>query len=96
MFSKVKPLKCKAEVEKAFTKLRWKREFVRRRKNEETEEEVDDHDFYDKEGKNFDLTRMRPTDLPFNKRAFMPPYADEETEAKIPLAKTEINAAIIE
>ena len=96
VFSKVKPLKCKAEVEKAFTKLRWKREFERRKINEETEEEVDDHDFYDKEGKNFDLTRMRPTDLPFNKRVFMPPYADEETEAKIQLAKMQINAAIEE
>ena len=96
VFSNVKPLKCKAEVEIAFTKLRWKREFERRKINEETEEEVDDHDFYDKEGKNFDLTRMRPTDLPFNKRVFMPPYADEETEAKIQLAKMQINAAIEE
>ena len=96
IFSKVKPIECKAEVEKSFTKLRWKREFERQRGGNEVQGDIDGNTFYNSDEKNFDLTRMQPTDLPFNKRVFMPPCAEEETEAKIQLAKTKINAAIEE
>ena len=94
VFSKVKPIEYKAEVEKAFTKLRWNREFERRRGGNEVKRDVYDKKFYNSDEKNFDLTRVQPTDLPFNKRVFMPPYAEAETEAKIQLAKTKINTAI--
>ena len=65
VYARSKPISCKAEVEKAFTKLRWKREFERSKKEEGGDDKkFEEHRFYDTEGKNFDLTRLRP----FNKK----------------------------
>ena len=95
LYARNKPINCKAEVEKAFTKLRWKRKVERSKKGEGGDnEEFEEHRFYDIAGKNIDLTRLRPTDLPFNKKVYMPPYADEKAEAKIQIAKMQIYAVI--
>ena len=72
VFSRVKQIECKAEVEKAITKLRWNRDFERRRGGKEVKRDVDDNKFYNSDEKNFDLTSVQPTDLPFNKRVLMP------------------------
>ena len=40
VFSKVKPIECKAEFEKAFTKLRWNREFERQRGGNEVKRDI--------------------------------------------------------
>ena len=80
--NKINPIKSKAEVEKAFTKLRWKREFERDIESADEDSE-DEPEFFDSARKCYDLERIRPISLRFNKKVFMPPYSDKETETKI-------------
>ena len=49
--SKVKPIECKEEVEKALRKLRWKREFERLRGVNQVKRDVDDNTIYNSDEK---------------------------------------------
>ena len=84
VYNKINPLIAKSQIEKAFTKLRWKKEIP------SDDEDEDPREFYNQEDNTFNLERIRATDLPFNKTVRMPPYADEDTEAKIDFAKSEL------
>ena len=83
VFKRIDPLVTKAQIEKSFAKMRWKLEIV-------SDEEDENDKFYSTDENNFDLSRMRATDLPYNKTVKMPPYADEETEVKLNYAKSEL------
>ena len=95
VFKKVNTLNCKSEVQKAFTKLRWKRTLENSNRDATEENSVkssaDLPGFFDDETHEFDLGRQRATNLPFNKRVCMPPAVDEETEAKIQMAKVKLS-----
>ena len=78
-----------AQFEKVITKLRWKIQIDKNKVNKETCET-----FYDYENNNFDTTRVKATDLPFNKRVYIPPCADEHIESKISFARIKVKETI--
>ena len=95
IYPKLQSIATKADVEKTFTKLRWKRDIEDAAENQsDTEAEDECANFYDSKENSFNMSRLRATNLPFNKRVCMPPFADEDTEARIQFAKTKIYAAI--
>ena len=59
VYRKIEPNDCKAEIEKYFTKLRWKRHIEQSRNNDVESDTVDDTrgDFYSSETNDFDLSR---------------------------------------
>ena len=64
-------------------------------KEEQTEETIGEtRDFYDEESNSFDGKHLKSTELPFKKRTGVPQYADEITEAKMTLCKSEIGEII--
>ena len=79
-------------------KLRWQQALATNNKDDdqadENKEEEDITEFYDNHKKTFDLTTVPATNVPFNKRATMPPYADEDTEAKIAFARKRLHSSI--
>ena len=97
-----------SELEKSFTKLRWKQEIETRQEIETnsslTTIECDNNDtpeniftnFYNPSTKCFNLTNVPATSVPFNKRVMMPMYAEESTEAKIAFARLEIEKCVEE
>ena len=97
-FKKLDPTRLKAEVEKSFMKLRWQQALATDNKGDnqadENEEEEGGSEFYDDLKRTFDLTTVPATNVPFNKRATMPPYADEDTEAKIAFARKRLHSSI--
>ena len=86
-YEKINVEECEAQVEKGLAKLRW----TKKKKNE-TEEEEEDGNEEDEENrvwpldlreKTLDLRAMRPTDMPFNKRIYLPPPVDTKTETEM-------------
>ena len=57
------------------------------------EGEVEHRAPYNHEDKTFDCSRLRPTDLPFNKIVHLLPAADEDMEAKISFTRSHLNKA---
>ena len=90
----------KAQFEKAVTCLRWSEteatnstEPDSTNNGEETSNNTQRYprqDLFDQEENNFDFSFLRATHLPFNKRVYMPSYANERMEAKISHARVEI------
>ena len=79
-------------------KLRWQQALATNNKDDnqadENKEEEGGSEFYDNHKRTFDLTTVPATNVPFNKRATMPPYADEDTEAKIAFARKRLHSSI--
>ena len=80
IYKKLDELLLESQFEKAVTCLWWNSQPPRTNENEQKypREEIFDH-----EENNFDFSFMNASRLPFNKRVYMPPYADETTEARI-------------
>ena len=102
VYKKSDLLMLKAQFEKAITCLRWsenearnnsEQEHNNNRESEGTNNETQRYprqELFDQEENNFDFSFLRATHLPFNKRVYMPPDADERKEAKIAHARVEI------
>ena len=79
-------------------KLRWQQALVTNNKDDdqadENKEEEESTEFYDNHKKTFDLTTLPATNVQFNKRATMPPYADEDMETKIAFARKRLHSSI--
>ena len=93
-----RPLSFKANLEKTFMNLRWKKEINRNSGNSNNTNGENnnntDTSFYDFENKNFNLRNLKATSLPFNKRVMMPPLADNEMESKILYARNKLESII--
>ena len=100
VYKKSDLLMLKAQFEKAVTCLRWSEteatnstEPDSTNNGEETSNNTQRYprqDLFDQEENNFDFSFLRATHLPFNKRVYMPSYANERMEAKISHARVEI------
>ena len=79
-------------------KLRWQQALATTNKDDNQADENNDEkrgtEFYDNHKKTFDLTTVSATNVPFNKRATMPPYADEDMQAKIAFARKRLHTTI--
>ncbi|CAI9726376.1 Hypothetical predicted protein [Octopus vulgaris] len=98
-YNKVSKISILSDIEKCFTKLRWRTHFNlnhnhNHNQNPDTQYMPDyNRCFYDKSDMSFDMKRVYPTNLPFNKRVCMPPYTDAALEAKFTLTKAKILSA---
>ena len=86
VFDKVDSLDCRAEVEKAMAKYRWSYTTNESERNETS---------YLK-GQTFDFRNMRATDLPFNKRVFLPKAIKQEVEIEIQILKQRLQMVTTE
>ena len=74
--------RCEAEVEKGLAKLRWER--LARKKEEERKKYGGDsvigkgeEGYYNKKERKINLTKMKATDLPFNRKVYLPKPLEE-------------------
>ena len=90
-FEEIDVTKVMAEVEKAFTKIRWEHQ------NKGNKEMVnntvaDKAEWYEVVKNRIDLRKMRATDLPFNGRVYLPTALDESTEIELHMLKQKLKA----
>ena len=100
VYTKSDILMLKAQFEKAITCLRWSETETTNSSeagpssNEDgagdNTQQYPRQELFDHEENSFDFSFLRATHLPFNKRVYMPSYADERMEAKISHARVEI------
>ena len=83
MYEDVREAKCEAEIEKSFAKLRWSRW---KEKEGETIREY----AYNIDDKKINFRNLRPTDMKYNKRVFLPGPMSEEEEIKVLNLKNEL------
>ncbi|MCP4264419.1 MAG: hypothetical protein GY777_02390 [Candidatus Brocadiaceae bacterium] len=82
MYEEVKEAKCEAEIEKSFAKLRWSRW---KDKDGETREYA-----YDINNKRMNFGNLRPTEMKYNKRVYLPGPMNEKEEIKVLNLKNEL------
>ena len=90
IYKKSSELVLKSQFEKAITCLRWNV----KQETGEKEQSYPRESVFDHEENNFDFRFMKANTLPFNKRVYMPPYADETTKARITHTREEIEKLI--
>ena len=75
MYEEIRAEKCEAEIEKGMAKLRWNR------RKEEDGEQTRQHAF-DIDTKTMNYRHLRPTEMKYNKRVYLPKQMSEEEEVK--------------
>ena len=83
MYEDVKIEKCEAEIEKGFAKLRWSRW------NERGGQWGRKH-AYDVDEKKLNFKNLRPTEMKYNKRVYLPDPMSEEEEMEAMHLKNEL------
>ena len=83
MFEEVKEAKCEAEIEKGFAKMRWSRW------KEEDGETMRIH-AYDIDNTKMNFKNLRPTEMEYNKRVYLPGPMSEEEEIKVMNLKNDL------
>ena len=77
VMEKVSETKCQAEVEKGLAKLRWERQ-------QGNDDIVNNkYNFFDVNKNVFNYSVMKPSDLPFNKRVYLPGPLRENKEIEL-------------
>ena len=77
LYGKLDEIRFRSDVEKSFTKLRWQSELSNETNNKDDGDNISKMEaFYDDSKKTFDLSRVPATKVPFNKRIYMPTYAN--------------------
>ena len=95
LYGKLDEIRFRSDVEKSFTKLRWQSELSNETNNKDDGDNISKMEaFYDDSKKTFDLSRVPATKVPFNKRIYMPTYANEQIESKIAFARCQLNSLI--
>ena len=89
MYTKIKPVDCVIDCEKALTKLRWHKHGVNNNNSTSTMA-VNRKDFFDKSRNEFDINQLKATDLPYNPSVMMPKATDIESEVKYQQFKNEV------
>ena len=89
-------LDFKANLEKSFMCLRWKKAIESSTKcdNDKNNRNIENNHFYDFETKTFNLKDTRATSVPFNKRIVIPPLANDNYESKIQFARNKLKKVI--
>ena len=99
IYEKVKVESCECEIEKALAKYRWDQMRSQTSEGEEAEEDENEEEGGDEEeriwpveGKKVDLRHMRATDMPYNKRVYLPEQLKREKEVKLQNLKEDLVA----
>ena len=77
IFEKVDKIECMAEIEKGLTKMRWNQ-----KSNEDKNKQIVDR-FINIDNNTMNFNGMKPTELPFNKRVYLPKPGNPDLERKI-------------
>ena len=85
VYEKIDQVDCIAEIEKGLTKLRWNQRNVER-----SNEKQDDNLFVNGFGNSINFSFMKPTDLPFNKRVYLPKFGPQDMERKMQGLKVQL------
>ena len=88
---KVDEHKCEIEIEKAITKLRWERHQTGTKNTNLPP--TGDFKTHEDTGTTIDFRNMRPTDLPFNGRVYLPPALELDTEVQLHMLKQNLQKA---
>ena len=84
LYEEVNIDRCEAEIEKGMAKLRWNR------RKEEEKEKREREWAYDSERNTMNFRNLRPTEMRYNKRVFLPSKMAEEEEIKVMNLKNEM------
>ena len=87
VMEKVSETKCQAEVEKGLAKLRWERQ----QGNDDIVN--NEYTFFDVNKNVFNYSVMKPSDLPFNKRVYLPGPLRENEEIELQQLKYNLKKA---
>ena len=93
MHSNIKTVDCIIEAEKALTKLRWTNTCKQRSGNENlnhVDEKQDSSSFFSTSTKQFDINKLKVTELPYNPSVMMPKPDKMESEIKYQQFKNEV------
>ena len=82
VFNEVKKIECETEIEKAFTKLRWK-ETIEKNKKDDQVPKLNLEDAFDFEKQVFDFRKAKSTNLPFNSWSNMPSKINNRKEIQL-------------
>ena len=93
VYGKVDSLECEAEIEKGLAKLRWRKKRASS-KGDEGEYNGVGKGLYDYQDGFFNFCYMKATDLPFNRRVYLPSPLDTETEISIQNLKVGLNRVV--
>ena len=88
LYQKVETVDCIIETEKALTKLRWHAVHSSDITCDDTSSNP--AEFFDETRKEFNINKLKVTDLPYNPSVMMPKAVDIETEVKYQQFKNEV------
>ena len=92
IYEKPDVLLFKANIEKAYNRIRWNKVFESKEENNDTTNVVSE--LYDFETNSFDGSRISSCSLPFNKRVCIPECADDDKEERLTLCRTKLVRSI--